>query len=379
MIIGIDATRARSGGAKILLGELIRGFSAGDFGISEIHLWVSPSVDVPQVNSGLYVHQKLSTGGGLISLLLWQAFKLEKDAKEFGCELLVSMDSATPARFASHVVVLQDILAFEGREWSFAGSPRAIFRQLSLRALHSLAFRRSSLVVALSHYSAALASHKFSISDVVVLEPRPRTIERGCGEENQTIGTPVVEAVYVSHGSKYKNHENVLRAIPILRSFGIDMRITLVGGFDSGRLRALRRTMSGLGLSANEVVFAGWLCPDEVSREIRRSDIVLFASRAESLSYSLLEAIRLEKPIACSSSSVLPEILRQDGVYFDANNPVSIANACRMLVTDLDMMSPLAEDSTPESASTRGARIRSEFFAGISRLLPQSRPAKEAH
>ena len=126
-------------------------------------------------------------------------------------------------------------------------------------------------------------------------------------------------------------------------------------------------------------MFAGQLPPEDVSRELSRADFVIFASRAESLSYSLLEAIRLEKPIACSSSSALPEVLGQHGVDFDAANPVSIANACRGLVAEFGETKSVREDSLPETASSRGARIWSEFFTGILNFFAQHGPTRGPH
>lgn len=375
MIIGVDASRATSGGAQILLWELFNDFTAGDFGTSEIQLWVSSPVAVPPVNSGVVVRRVPGPQKPMISALWWQAFKLPKEASKSGCDVLVSMESATPARFSQHVVVLQDVLAYEAREWLRAGFPRGVLRQLALRMLHSKALRGASLAIAPTHYAGMLARKKFSMTNFAVLEPRPLTSTSRSELHGKSLP---LTAVYVSHGANYKNHKNLLIALTILRDSSLEVRLKFVGSFTATQKNALYRQMSKLRIPLDRVDFAGELGAERVALEVEKSDFVLFASRAESLSYSLLEAIRSGRPIACSASSALPEVLRRDGVYFDANNPVSIANACRMVAVDLQSHQGASVISNAEDSKARGLRIRSDFFAAISDLLAKDSSGTEA-
>jgi glycosyltransferase involved in cell wall biosynthesis len=64
------------------------------------------------------------------------------------------------------------------------------------------------------------------------------------------------------------------------------------------------------------------------------ADAVVFASTCENMPNTLVEAMASGSAIACSSRSVMPEILADAGVYFDPDSPASIATAMAAIMVD---------------------------------------------
>jgi glycosyltransferase involved in cell wall biosynthesis len=65
-----------------------------------------------------------------------------------------------------------------------------------------------------------------------------------------------------------------------------------------------------------------------------QADLFVFASSCETFGISLLEAMAVGLPIACSNKSSLPETLRDGGEYFDPEDDQSIADAIERLIMD---------------------------------------------
>ena len=63
-------------------------------------------------------------------------------------------------------------------------------------------------------------------------------------------------------------------------------------------------------------------------------DLFAFASSCETFGISLLEAMASGLPIASSNRGPMVEILKDAGIYFNPENPTSIANSLKMLLLD---------------------------------------------
>jgi glycosyltransferase involved in cell wall biosynthesis len=67
------------------------------------------------------------------------------------------------------------------------------------------------------------------------------------------------------------------------------------------------------------------LLPLELAEELRKHDIFVFASKQESCSNSLLEAVHCGLPVVVRNNSSQPELLKSDGVFFDSSLDVIAA------------------------------------------------------
>jgi glycosyltransferase involved in cell wall biosynthesis len=81
----------------------------------------------------------------------------------------------------------------------------------------------------------------------------------------------------------------------------------------------------------------------EIPALIAQADIFVFASSVETFGITLLEAMAVGMPIACSNRSSLPETLQDGGVYFDPQNIESIADAIEQLILSDALRKKLAD------------------------------------
>ena len=65
-----------------------------------------------------------------------------------------------------------------------------------------------------------------------------------------------------------------------------------------------------------------------------QADLFVFASSCETFGISLLEAMAVAMPIACSDRGPMPEVLQDAGIYFNPEQPESIAACLKMLIQD---------------------------------------------
>jgi glycosyltransferase involved in cell wall biosynthesis len=67
---------------------------------------------------------------------------------------------------------------------------------------------------------------------------------------------------------------------------------------------------------------------------LAEADIFVFASSCENMPVTLVEAMAVGLPIACSNRGPMPEVLGDGGVYFDPEDPAGIVGAVQTLIDD---------------------------------------------
>ena len=70
-----------------------------------------------------------------------------------------------------------------------------------------------------------------------------------------------------------------------------------------------------------------------------------FASNCENMLNILLETIASSLPIACSKKGLMPEVLGEDGMYFDHEQPPDITCAFGQLIESPLLRKELAQES----------------------------------
>ncbi len=338
LVIGVDASRNRSGGARAYLIALFNGLRPQDFGIARIHLW-APADLLAEIadHPALVKHSPPALERSLPYQLAWQAFVAGREARALGCDLLFTTDASTASSFQPMVTFSQDLLAYEpGVPEQFGwGSQR--LRLIGIRWLQNRAFRRSMGVIFLTRYTARVIQQSCGTLDRVAIIPH------GVGDNFRLDGSRPswprpgerpVDIVYVSNTATYKHQWVVVEAIGLLRAAGHDVRLTLIGGGEGPAQQRLERTISTVDPTGSFVTQLPFIPHADLPAHLEKADLFVFASSCEAFGITLLEAMAAGVPTACSDRSSLPEILRDGGVYFDPENAPSIAAALELLIRD---------------------------------------------
>jgi glycosyltransferase involved in cell wall biosynthesis len=132
----------------------------------------------------------------------------------------------------------------------------------------------------------------------------------------------------------YKHQWVVIRGIAELRSRGYNIVLTLVGG-GTGRAQKMLDEQCRVSDPKGSFVERLDFIPQKKLPELLASaDLFVFASSCENMPVTLVEAMAVGLPIACSNRGPMPEVLADGGTYFDPEVAGSIANAVEQIIKD---------------------------------------------
>ena len=221
MIVGIDASRNRSGGAIAHIVGILSSFQPERYGIQQVHLWSYQSLldQVPD-HQWLVKHSTTHLEGSLFSQLWGQALILKNELKMFKCDILFATAASTLCRFSPMVVLSQDMLSYENGVMRYFGLSLIRLRLLAILFIQNLAFRRAAGVMFLTRYAGELIQRSCGVLENVAYVPHGvdeafnsvRHIGAKSGDKDQSL-----RCLYVSPVWEFKHQWVVVRAIATLR------------------------------------------------------------------------------------------------------------------------------------------------------------------
>jgi phosphatidyl-myo-inositol dimannoside synthase len=143
----------------------------------------------------------------------------------------------------------------------------------------------------------------------------------------------ILTVARMASSEQYKGHDQLLEALPAVRSRVPDARLVFVGtGDDVDRLKVRARD---LGVAA-AVTFTGFLPDDALARAYREAAVFAMPSRGEGFGLAYLEAMSAAVPCIGSRQDAAAEII-QDGVtgyLVDQQDTRTLADRLVTLFTD---------------------------------------------
>ena len=347
LIVGVDASRNRSGGARAHLIGLLGSAEPADYGIAQVHLWsYGMLLEAVPDRPWLVKHAPEALEQSLLRQILWQRSALPREAAAAGVGIMLDTDAGTVSNFRPAVTMSRDMLSYEPGEIERFGLSGARIRLELLRLMQNRSLRRADGAVFLTRYAADVIQRSCGKLDRIAFIPHGigetfKTTERT--EDWPATGTRPVRCLYVSKAALYKHQWHVVRAVAELRRRGHDLVLTLVGGGDGpaqGRLDAEIARSDPDGAFVEQLPFVPH---GDLPRHLAATDLFIFASSCENMPNTLVEAMAVGLPIACAERGPMPEVLRDGGVYFDPEQPDSIAAAIGRILTEPDLRTTLAD------------------------------------
>jgi glycosyltransferase involved in cell wall biosynthesis len=367
-IIGIDASRCRSGGSYAHVKGIISNLDISKFGINEIHIWSHRKLlDMLPDEPWLIKHSPKLLNGSLIGQVYWQACKLTKELKNNGFDGLLTLDASSFCRFSPQVVLSQDMLSYEpGLMQKYPWSAERVRLQVILW-LQNASFRRAVGAVFLSNYASRV------IQQSCGQLPNVKIIPHGVGENFRNkhrnklwpTGDNPIQCLYISNAALYKNQWHVVRAIELLRNEGFNINLTLVGGGSGYAQKKLNEQILKSDPTGKFVKQLDFVAQDSLPNHLAQADVFVFASGCEAFGITLLEAMATGIPIACSNKSSLPELLDGAGTLYDPENPSEIALAIRQLIEDPQLRERVAAKARQNSEKYSWQRCSNETFSFV--------------
>src|ERR1700716_643595 len=142
IVVGIDASRNRSGGAIAHLVGILEGADPRTHGIRRVHVWAYDALldSLPNVD-WLVKHRPPSLGRSLAHQLWWQFRWLPTEARVHQCDILLNTDAGTVCRFRPSVVISQDMLSYEPGEMRRYRFSRMWMRLFALRYVQAASMK----------------------------------------------------------------------------------------------------------------------------------------------------------------------------------------------------------------------------------------------
>jgi glycosyltransferase involved in cell wall biosynthesis len=383
MRLGIDASNIRSGGGVVHLVHMLAAADPSAHGFEAVVVW-APRNTLARLEDRpwLLKRHEFALERSYPLRAWWQGTRLGRLARVERCELLFVPGGAFVTHFRPVVTMSRNLLPFEWRELWRYGCSMMTLRLLLLRRSQSRSFRNASGTIFLTRYAQntvrAVTGQLPGESNIIPhgVDERFFQTERVQRSIEQCSAAAPLRIVYVSIVDVYKHQWHVATAAAQLRTEGLPVSLTLIGSAYGPALRRLRKTMRRFDLRAEFLHYAGPVAHDDLPAHYAGADLCVFASSCENMPNILLEAMASALPIACSNKGSMPEVLGDAGVYFDPEDPVSIAQALRQLIASPRLRLQRACAARERARQFSWARCARETFAFLQKVaVKQSLPA----
>ena len=381
MRLAINASRARSGGARTHLINFISALNPNQHGFEQVHVWTSDellgSLPNPQ---WLIKHAPFKAKRSMLYQLWWERTQLSKKLIDNRCNILLNVDASTVCRFLPAVTMSRDMLSYEPGEMYRNGFSKSTLRLFIIKYLQNFSLRASSGVIFLTHYAGSIIQKSSGVL------PNTTYIPHGVSETFRTYPLTKrhydhktdyeIECLYVSDIAPYKHQWHVVRAIKMLRDKGIKLKLTLTGGGNADGFTAshsrLKKEISLCDPGYNFVTILGYIDHKILPSILKKADIFIFASSCENMPNTLIEAMASTLPIACSNRGPMPEVLKDAGVFFNPENPMEISIAIEKLINDQNLRNSLALKAKGYSEEYSWGKCADETLKFLIEILSKS-------
>jgi glycosyltransferase involved in cell wall biosynthesis len=343
-ILGIDASRNRSGGAIEYLKAILIDVDFDRYQFKEVHVWANENLCKQLPNyPWLIKHSPSILNKNILFQLLWQLFILPKKFKEAKCNCLFITDASTLFVHNNSIVLSQDILSYDKALMTSLKWGKQKLRLILIYFLQNNAFNKSKGVIFLTNYARTeIMRHCGYLKSTICIPHASSFTKRKVDNHEKLLLKKEIKIVYVSPFFEYKNQMNLVKAIIYLRTLYTNICLTLVGDFNSAYGNKVLTLVKKNDPDFNYFNFVGSLLHDEVQELLLESDIFIFPSSCETFGIALLEAMQLGLPIASSAMSSMPETLKDSAMFFNPHDVSSIINALETIILDDELRINLA-------------------------------------
>jgi glycosyltransferase involved in cell wall biosynthesis len=375
MRLGIDASNIRNGGGLTHLAQLLAAADPQAHGFEAVIVWASRATLARlEDKSWLWKRHEPALERRYPVRVWWQGTRLTGRLRAERCDLLFVPGGAFLTGFRPVVAMSQNLLPFEWRELWRYGCSLTTLRLLLLRGSQSRSFRSASGMIFLTRYAQeavrAVTGSLTGASDVIPhgLEASFFRRERVHRPIEQCTASDPLRILYVSIIDLYKHQWHVAAATAQLRSEGLPVSLTLVGPAYPPALKRLRRTLARHDPRGEFIHYAGFVDHAELPARYAAAELCVFASSCENMPNILLEGMAGALPIACSNRGAMPEVLGDAGVYFDPEDPASIARALRELSGSSLLRRQRAHAALVRASQFSWTRCAQETFGFLARV-----------
>lgn len=376
MILAVDASNLQGGGGVNHLRQLLAAADPRRHGFEEVLVWGNTRMlsQLPERDWLTPVPEPL-LDRPMPFRLAWQYLRLPSLVAKRADVLFAPGGSVRSSR-VPFVTMSRNMLPFEAEERRRYGFSISRMRLWVLRRAQLRTFERADGVIFLSDHA------RRAIERSLGRHTELRTIPHGVSSSFRDVGvrspSSRLRLLYVSPIKPYKHQWNVVEAVSRLRQEGWDAELDLVGRAEPASYRKLEAALRKFDPAGSFVRYHGEVAHGRLADHYREADAFVFASTCENLPNVLLEAMAAGLPIASSDRGPMPDVLGDDGLYFDPEDVSSVVAALRVLASDPVTRAELARRSAGRAASLPRWEDCADATFGFLADVARRRPAGHA-
>ena len=238
-------------------------------------------------------------------------------------------------------------------------TPRREFVMWEPGIATAMALGRRQLELLSQRVDLALAISPYNARDLIeadyrkiVLSPpliRHLPIDSRIQEARESNSSPVL--LFVGRLAPNKAQEDLIRALGVYnQTFSPSARLKIVGSeVVEGYVRYLKNLVHELDLDGS-VDFVSNIDDSELMRLYKTSDLFVSSSHHEGYGFPFIEAMRNDLPSVAVATSAIPETIADGGITISDNDPVTMATAWNVLLTDQGLRGKVIENGRKVAA-----------------------------
>lgn len=372
MVLGIEASNIQTGGGLTHLREIISYADPEKHGFTKVVIWAKhQTLNLLEDKPWLVKHTHQMMNKSMFHSFFFQMFVLTSLARKEKVDVLFVPGGTFLGSFSNIVSMSQNMLPFEREESQRFRSLTSRLRFSILRLTQSHTFRKSKGVVFLTDYARSY------IENTIRLDGVKEKISHGIGlrfvhppKQQKTISEYSLEhpfkLLYVSIVTVYKHQWNVAEAVLRLREEGFAVELDLVGAKMDEAYSKLESVL--INDKHNVVSYRGLVPYDELDRVYKEADGFVFASSCENQPIILLEAMSAGLPIACSNKGPMPEVLKENGFYFNPLDADSIYHTLKEFLLNKELRQQYAEQAYNSAVGYTWQNCSDETFEFLAEM-----------
>jgi glycosyltransferase involved in cell wall biosynthesis len=381
--LGIDASNLGDGGGVTHLKEVLRWADPPAHGFSEVIVWgTSRVLDQISPQPWLRLVRDPALEGNLIARTRWQLVRLDKLARDSGCDVLFAPGGRYSGSFRPFVTMARNLVPFDGEASRLYGLSWMRLKFAILRRAQSRSFRSASGIIFLTETAQRIVT-----SITGPLAGRTEVIPHGIADSFQSevrtqeslsaysAGRPF-RLLYVSRFEPYKHQSILITTVLRLRQEGLPVVLGLAGNKGPTK-QAIEKQLRVEDPQGVAVTYHGSVRYADLPALYHRADAFVFASSCENLPNILLEAMSAGLPIASSNRSVMPEVLGDAGFYFDPESFESMTAAIKELLSDPERRQRLALQARNRVRDRTWSRCAERTFAFLASMAADGRRGED--
>lgn len=339
--IGIEAQRIlrkKKHGMDMVALELIRNLQEIDKQ-NMYHVFVKPDEDP----GALAAQDNFS----LIELQgaypLWEQYRLPREARRLGCDLLHVTSNTGPVRCKIPLITtLHDIIYLESISlFKKGGSWYQKLGNMYRRWVVPPVVKKSRKVITVSEFERERIGRFFGLHEDRLLAIyngvgkhfRPVTDPGLLTKARETYRLPENFFFFLGNTDPKKNTPGVLKALALFNQKAAIKHSLVMLDFEE---KALLRILRDIGYPElrSQIHLCGYVPNTELPAIISQSRVFLYPSLRESFGIPILEGMACGVPVITSNTSSMPEVAGDAALLVDPHQAAQIADALERVVSD---------------------------------------------